>query len=408
MQFGLVGVSYKNADLSIRDLVGFTDSKKIDFLKDAQSLGIGQAMILSTCNRSEVYFFYDNDEERNGVRKIYEDTFRDADLSGCLIEKQGSDALRYLFRVTSGMESQVLGEDQILGQVKDALDFSRTMGYSHKEMNKVVRDAVTCAKRIKTELKVSEIPLSVSYVGIRQLEAVCGIAGRRVFVIGSGKMATLAIQYAYEYGAAEVTVCNHVLSHTKELKKHFNNIIIVNYEDRYDAMAKNDIVISATSSPHLVLRHDLACSDHKTWLLDLAAPRDIDISFSDDPQYVLINLDSLQQIVTDNEKERIRLMKKGESLLEEDLGKTLKWLHTSRMDGTIQSLQQRCDEITKDSFNYLCRKIELNDREKTLLKKTIRASLERLIKEPICGLKQLETEEQQEHYKKMVNRLFNI
>ena len=131
----------------------FTDSKKIDFLQKLDKIGIDQCMILSTCNRSEIYYFYDEKTHPGLVKKEYIDTFNDKKLEKYLIEYNGYNALEYLFRVAAGMESQVIGEDQILGQVKDALVFSRTMGYSKKELNKVVRDAITCAKRIKLNLR---------------------------------------------------------------------------------------------------------------------------------------------------------------------------------------------------------------------------------------------------------------
>lgn len=113
----------------------------------------------------------------------------------------GEEAVNYLFRVAAGLESQVLGEDQILGQLKDAYEFSKTMGYSGKELNRVVQDALACAKNMKTELKISEIPLSISYVGIKKLEAVCPIHGKNVLIVGSGQTAALALRYVYAYGA---------------------------------------------------------------------------------------------------------------------------------------------------------------------------------------------------------------
>ena len=109
--------------------------------------------------------------------------------------KCGEEALVYLFCIAAGLESMVLGEDQILGQLKDAADLSRTLGHSGKELNYIVREAVSCAKRIKTEYKVSEKPVSVCYVGIQELDRVCGISGKHALVIGSGKTAALAIRY---------------------------------------------------------------------------------------------------------------------------------------------------------------------------------------------------------------------
>ena len=408
MQFGFLGLSHKNAGLDIRDKTAFTDSGKMTFLNCIEEFGVEQCMILSTCNRSEIYYFFEKDEQRKQVRKLYEEFFQGVDLEEYLTEYTGEEALEHLFRVAAGLESQVLGEDQILGQVKDALDFTKTMGFGKKEMNKVVRDAITCSKRIKTELKIGEIPLSVSYVGIRQLERTCGIQGKNILVIGSGKMAVLALRYICEYGADKIYLCSRTLSHAQALQEEFANIRIVEYKNRYDAVKDCDIVISATASPHLVLKKEECIVKHELYLLDLAAPRDIDTAFSEDERCRLIDLDTLRQTVLDNRKEKAELAEKGLEIIREDLKETKKWLLSSRMDETIESLQQRCSEITEDSFGYLNRKLELNEREKVILKKTLGATLKRLIKEPIHELKRLDTKEEQDRYKEFVRKLFQI
>ena len=256
MQFGFCGLSYKNAGLDVRDKTAFTDSEKITFLNCIEKFGVEQCMILSTCNRSEVYYLFEEERQRMQVKETYESFFPQVNLQEYLTEYTGEKALEHLFLVTAGLESQVLGEDQILGQVKDALNFTRAMGFSKKEMNRAVTDAIACSKRIKSELKISEIPLSVSYVGIRRLESTCGIQGKNILVIGSGKMSVLALRYICEYGANEVYLCSRTLSHAKALREEFSNIRIVEYKNRYDVLKDCDIVISATASPHLVLKKE--------------------------------------------------------------------------------------------------------------------------------------------------------
>ena len=316
--------------------------------------------------------------------------------------------MAWLFRIAAGLESLVLGEDQILGQVRDALDFSRTMGYSKKELNRIVRDGITCAKQIKTELKISEKPLSVSYIGIKKLEEACGISGKRILVIGSGKTAALALKYIYEYPDISVAACSRTYAHARELREQFPLLEIVPYEEWRQAAGDCDVVISATSSPHLVVRREDITLTRPVTFLDLAAPRDIDTLFSEDPLATLINLDTLQAIAGENQKERERLVEESRKLIEEKLQETQVWLVHSRMDSTIESLQQRCSGIEEDSFCYLNRKMELGAREQKLLKKVLHASLQRLLREPIQELKRLESEEEQEEYKRLVKQLFQI
>ena len=246
MEFGYIGINYKNADQDIRDGVSFTDNGKIDFMEKAADAGISQCMVLSTCNRSEVYYLVQDTEEHKTMERLYRGNFSAICLDEYLDFRSGKEAIAYLFRVTAGLESMVLGEDQILGQVKEACELSQTLGYTGKELNKIVRDAVTCAKKMKTQLHISETPLSVSYVGIQQLNAHFGIRGKRALLIGSGKTAVLALRYLYEYKAKCVTVCSRTFSHAKELLGEFPELNIVPYEKRYEAMKNCDIVVSAT------------------------------------------------------------------------------------------------------------------------------------------------------------------
>lgn len=408
MKFGFLGINYKNAGLDVRDQTSFTDNRKAEFLQMAEEAFVEQCMILSTCNRSEVYFIYKEESQFAKMEQIYRTIFKEVDLDKYLLRLSGEEALAYLFRIAAGLESLVLGEDQILGQVKEALDFARTLGFAKKEMNKIVRDAITCAKRIKTELKISERPVSVSYVGIRKLEELTGIAGKTVLVIGSGKAAVLALKYIYEYGAQKVFACNRTLSHAGVLLEEFPDLTVVEYEKRYEVMKECGIVISATSSPHRVVKKEYLKAEGPLYFLDLAAPRDVDESIAALPGMHVINLDTLQQIVSENQKERERLVEESKRMIAEGLQETMEWIVASRMDATIESLQHRCNEIVDDSYDYLNRKMELSQREQKMLRKVLNASLQRLLREPIQELKQLDTKEKQDEYRDMVNHLFQI
>ncbi len=443
MQFGFLGVNFKDAPLDIRDKVSFTDARKLEFYQKAAEAGIGQCMVLSTCNRSEVYYLYEEGEAGRGkaeegeekeegkagegkkekreeewkagegkaagrMRDIYKGMFPEVEVEGYLRELEGKEAMAYLFRIAAGLESLVLGEDQILGQVKEALEDSRMMGYSGKELNKIVRDAVTCAKRIKTEVKISEKPLSVSYIGIRRLEEAYGIQGKKILVIGSGKTAALALRYVFGYPGVQVAACSRNYSHAKRLREEFPKLEVIPYEGWRSKIGACDIVISATASPHLIVKREDFCPVHPMALLDLAAPRDIDTALAADPLVTLINLDTLQEIAEENQREREHLVRLGARMVERELGETTEWLRLSRMDDTIGPLQQRCSAIVADGCAYLERKLELGAREQKLVKKVLHASLQRLLREPIREMKRLDTEEEQEAYKKLVKQLFQI
>lgn len=408
MQFGYIGINYKDAKIKIRNKVSFTDNQKIDFLQEAGKIGIDQCMILSTCNRSELFFFFREEKQLEDLRSLYAARVPEIKNTSYLKMSFGLEAMEYLFRIAAGLESLVLGEDQILGQVKEAQEFSRTLGYGGKEINRVVRDAITCAKKIKSRFKISENPLSVSSIGIRQVDQICGIKGKQVLVIGSGSMAVLAIRYLYEYKAGKVAVCSRTLAHAKELLTDFPDLCTVPYEQRYQEIEKSDIVISATASPHLVIRRESIKLTHKTVFLDLALPRDIDERLREETLVHLLDLDTMEQIAAENQAQRIELTKISREWIKEAVKETQQWLSGSRVDATIESLQQKCDLIVEDSYSYLNRKMDLGAREQKLLRKILKASLHRLLREPILELKQLESKERQEEYQKVIEELFHI
>lgn len=408
MQFAFLGISYQNTELEVREKAAFTDQKMMDFFHEAEQAGVRQCLILSTCNRSEVFYFWKEEEQKGQMIQIYKKMFPEAELEAYIRQNQGEEAVFYLFRVAAGLESMVAGEDQILGQVKHALEFSRMMGACGKELDKVVRDAVTCAKKIKSELKISEKPLSVGYIGIQRLNEACPIKGKKVLVIGSGNTAALALKYLREYKAGEIFVCSRTYAHAGKLQEQIKDLRIVPYQERYQVMRECDIVVSATSAPHLVVRRSEFRPEKPVVFLDFAAPRDIDPDYETCPAAVLIHLDTLREISRHNQEERMRLLKDSEQWIAEAGNETMHWLQVSRMDPTIRSLQERCREIAEDSYTYLSRKMDLSGREKRLLQKVLNASLQRLIKEPVQHLKHLEDQKEQDAYKEIVHQLFQF
>ena len=314
MIFGYVGICYKEAPLALRGQVALPDSKKIELWERLSVIGLKQCVIVSTCNRSEIFYFSHSDAVTGEqVQSCYQDIFPNVSFGDCCKKKEGSEAVSYLFRVAAGLESLVVGEDQILGQVVEAMDFARTMGHSGKELERIVRDAVTCAKWIKTNYRISEKPLSVSYIGVKELHRAGGVSGKNILVIGSGKTAALALTYLFEYGAKKIYLCSRTFAHAKELLAVHENLTVVDYHERYDAMKRCETVVSATSSPHLVVLYDKWKETGVTQMqfLDLASPRDIDSRLQEVPGVQLIDMDTLQKITEKNQNEREKLAANG-------------------------------------------------------------------------------------------------
>lgn len=411
MDFAVVGVNHNNTPINIRENVSFTDTQKIEGINFLLDNGIEEAIILSTCNRSEVYIYSNNILDKvEVVKNFYQDFFDVEDIEKFLFNKTGEEAIKHVFNVSAGLDSLVLGEDQILGQVKDAHDFARQLGSSKKVFNKLFREAVTVSKDIKTTTKISHQPLSISYIGIKCLKEKMGsLENKNALVIGLGKMSKLAMKHLEEEQLNNIYVTNRSYEKLKNIQDEYKNLIPIKYEDRYEVMDKVDIVISATASPHTVLKKDeMPKTSNKLIMMDIALPRDIDKNLNEFENIEVYDIDDLKKISEANDKKRRELASIGELIIDEKIEEFNEWLDTIKIDPTIQSLNDKCSDIREDTLDYIYRKLDLNCREKKIIDKMLTSALKRLVREPIINLKQIKDSGKQEEYIKIVEELFDL
>lgn len=408
MRFAMIGISYKNTTMDIREQVVFTDTKKMEMYVTLAQLNIRESVIISTCNRSEIYFLYDDEQQIQLVKKSFIAFFPQVEIEAYLFTKIGKEALSYLFEVCNGLHSLVLGEDQILGQVVKSEEFSRVNGSSKKIMNRIFRDAITCAKKAKTQFRISEHPLSLSYIGIQELEKQCGIQGKTVLVLGSGKMSVLAMNYLFEKQAKHVYNANRSVENAKMLLDQFPQLEVVPFIDRYAYISECDIIISATASPHIILKQeDMPKLYKQLYILDLAAPRDVDTKIQQSKYVQLFDMDHLQKSASLNNQKRIEKVKDIEKMIEQDVLLCEQWIKSTRVDTTIQTLQERINEVSADAYELLENKLSLSDHEKYILKKTLQTSMQRLMRDPIITLKEADTKKQEAYHEAMKD-LFHL
>lgn len=408
MRFAMIGISYKNTTMDIREQVVFTDTKKMEMYVTLAQLNIRESVIISTCNRSEIYFLYDDEQQIQLVKKSFIAFFPQVEIEAYLFVKTGKAALSYLFEVCNGLHSLVLGEDQILGQVVKSEEFSRVNGSSKKIMNRIFRDAITCAKKAKTQFRISEHPLSLSYIGIQELEKQCGIQGKTVLVLGSGKMSVLAMNYLFEKQAKHVYNANRSVENAKMLLDQFPQLEVVPFIDRYAYISECDIIISATASPHIILKQeDMPKLYKQLYILDLAAPRDVDTKIQQSKYVQLFDMDHLQKSASLNNQKRIEKVKDIEKMIEQDVLLCEQWIKSTRVDTTIQTLQERINEVSADAYELLENKLSLSDHEKYILKKTLQTSMQRLMRDPIITLKEADTKKQEAYHEAMKD-LFHL
>ena len=411
MDIGVVGVNHNLAPISIREGVSFTDLQKIEAINYLLDKEIEEIVILSTCNRSEIYIQSPNIEEKvKVVEDFYESFFNSSGVKKYLFSKTNREAIEHIYNVTAGLDSIVLGEDQILGQVKDAHNFSMQLGASKKGFNKLFREAITTSKDIKNTTKISQQPLSISYIGVKFLEEKIGsLEGKNALVIGIGKMSKLTMTHLEEEKINTIYVSNRSHGKIKEIQHEYKNIVPIEYDDRYKVLNDVDIVISATASPHIVVKYeDMPKIENKVYMMDIALPRDIDPRINDLENVEVYDIDNLKEIHDKNDKKRKELANIGYKMIDSSINEFMEWVDSTQIDPTIESLNDKCLEIREDTLDYIFRKLDLDNREKKIIDKMMTSALKRLIREPIINLKQTKDKGKREEYIKLVEELFEL
>lgn len=385
---GVIGVSFRETPLDALGRIHMSPTQKMAFYACAQEEPGDECVILSTCNRTEIYYAGTDSAVRARMRERFFCLFGAARETA--YEMQGREALVHLFRVAAGLESLVLGEDQILGQIREAHECAMREQESGKRMNRIFLGAVTAAKRIKTEFGISSIPLSVSYIGIKLLRDRCGVKGRTALVLGAGKMSRLAAQYLLEDGAEKIFVCVRTPRGGLDGLED-GRIETRAFRERYDLIAQSDFVVSATSAPHTVLEAGRMQPRRKPlWILDLALPYDVDPALAAEEGVELWNMETLKQISQRNTRRREELCRQAQASLEEMADSLMLELGRMKAAPVIERLMERCDIITEDAMRSLAGSLALSERESAVVRRVLHASLKKMVREPVRALRRLE------------------
>lgn len=391
MQFAVIGLNHETASMAIREKVAFSDAQKIQAISTLMDEGVKELVILSTCGRSEIYCVGSLEKMSQVIEHVktyFSDYCGDAEVLDHLYCKVGDVAIAHLIQVAVGLDSIVLGEDQILGQIKSSHVLSMEMGASAKILNTLFRDAVASAKKVKTTLKISEIPVSISSLGIRALKQQVGsLEARKVCIVGLGLMGDLAYKYLLEE-RADLTLCARNTEKLLKYQEANPEIKVLPYTERYEALKVHDIIVTATSAPHLVfLSEDFKYLDHPMVLLDLSLPRDIDQAVRDKPQVTLINMDDLQRVSEVQMERRAQLTEAAKVLITEDVEKLTFWLSNVKLDDAIKDLNLMIQTIEKETLAYLHHKLNLDHKENIYIEKALQSALKRAIRQPLLNIK---------------------
>lgn len=318
-----VGLSHRTTDLVLREKIYVRPAVLPTVLEQLRRhAGLSEAVILSTCNRFEVYSFNGPAAVSGWIASMAPEV--SSDLTDKLQTWQKKDSVRHLFSVASGLEAQIIGETQILGQVKDAYETAKRLGMTGPMLNTLFQRALAVGKRVRTETKLAETPISVSSVSVRLCEKIFGnLSGRQVLVIGAGEISCLAAEHLYERGAKLTIFSTRSREHAEALAK---TVAAPCYplDGVRSHLAAADIVISGSGAPHILLSaQDIrqAQSQRKSrllFLIDLAIPRDIDPAAAGMENVFLYNLDDLDGIAKEHRREREREIPRCEEIVQEE------------------------------------------------------------------------------------------
>ncbi|RSK28045.1 glutamyl-tRNA reductase [Bacillus sp. HMF5848] len=403
MQIVMVGLNYKSAPVEIREKFSFDGSELTDAMTQLKnSKSILENVIISTCNRTEIYAVVDQlHTGRYYIKHFLSEWFRlnKSDFTPYLTIYENESAVEHLFRVTCGLDSMILGETQILGQVRTSFLKAQQNDTIGTLFNYLFKQAVTVAKRAQSETDIASNAVSVSYAAVELAKKIFGdLKDKHVLILGAGKMGELAAENLHGSGAKKITVINRTYEKALTLAERFAGRA-KQIEELQCALLDADILISSTGAKDYVITKDSMQHVEKMrkgrpiFMVDIAVPRDLDPAIGDLDSVFLYDIDDLQGIVEANLLERKKAAEQIEILIEEQIVAFNDWLNTLDIVPVIAALRNKGFSIQEETMQSIERKLpNLTERERKVLNKHTKSIINQLLRDPILYAKELSGE----------------
>jgi len=414
-----VGLNHKTAPVIVREKLSIGANVINDALEQLNAHpAIHGCVIISTCNRMEVYAAADEIEE--GLKAIREflssrSGVDPAEIGDFTYDHTLYDAVRHLFRVTAGLDSMLLGETEILGQVRDAYRFAGAGNTTNTLLNTLFQQAIAVGKRVRRETGIDHNASSISYAAVELAKSKFGhLSGCTALIIGAGYMSELAMKNLSASGVKEIIIVNRSYHRAVDLAEQFGGRA-VGFQELGQCLEHVDLVISSTAAPHNVVRTDevrraMASRPEKPLvLIDLAVPRDIEAGTGELDGVSLYDIDDLESVVDRNLEERRLAAKEGEKIIEEEVDQFVRWIGTQFMVPTIAALTKRGEEIKhKELKKALNRLPQLTDRDRNVLNAMANAIVNQMLHTPITQLKNYALTNEGPLYTEMLQNIFDL
>ena len=419
MNIILIGMNHKTAPLEIRERLSLSCWGDLNPLSELMKFPqVKEAMYLSTCNRVEV--LADTTVAETALANLKSFIFHHGNLSPeemerCLYVHFDNDAVHHLFRVTASLDSLVMGEPQILGQVKDAYHRAVENNATGMILNKVLHHAFRVAKRVRTETAIANNAVSVSYAAVELAKKIFGsLEGKAVFLIGAGEMSELAARHLINHGVGRILIANRTYARALEMADAFHGTA-VEFSDLANKLGEADIVIASTGATGYVITREMVAKalherrNRLLFLIDIAVPRDVDPEAGEIDNVFLYNIDDLQEVVDDNIRGRRQEAERAEAIIEEEVIKCRVWMNSLTVVPTIVSIREKVEGIIKGELEKSASWMKnLRDEEKNNVETLANSIVNKIIHDPITSLKEESQDNGVTPYLVAVRRLFKL
>jgi len=398
MNILVIGLNHRTAEVGLREKLAFTDTKVGECIDRVKKMGLAhEAVVLSTCNRVEFYHVWDRPDTfeylKDFLAQLHKVEIPDFEKS--LYFYRDSDAVRHLFRVASGLDSMVVGETEILGQVKKSYQLANSLKSTGVILNTLFQKSLNVAKQLRTQTKFYQGNLSVSSVAVQLAEKIFGdLTSKVVLLIGAGEMSEQTVERLVKRGVKGIIASNRSFEKAEKLAERFNGRA-VRFDDLHNVAAQVDIVISSTAAPHLILqKEDVAKLMHERrqrplFMIDIAVPRDIDPEVNTLDNVYLYNIDDLQSMADRHLTERQKEKEKAEALLHAEVERFMKWYESLELKPTLQKLQEKFEQIRLQELQKTLASLkELNSDQSSQIEYLTQRIVKNILHGPLSHLRE--------------------
>ncbi len=415
----LVGLSHKTAPVEVRERFAVAEAATAERLAAlAERPGVSEALILSTCNRVELVVGSETGSDSTEqilsfLGSEHHELFDE--VKPYFYRYVDQDAVRHIFRVACSLDSMVLGEPQILGQIKDAYASAKQAGTIQGELDFVLNHAFRVARRVRNETGIGQMAVSVSNVAVELARKIFGnLDGRSILVIGAGEMSELAAKHLRRAGGGKIYVTNRTHERAVEMARVFDGQA-VEFSRLLEWLTHVDIVITSTGAPNFILTRQAAEGmiaarrQRPIFLIDIAVPRDIDPAINAIDNIFVYDIDDLQHVADANLEQRKSEAEQAERIVEEEVAKLVQRLKTHQVAPTIVSLQDRLERLRRAELERHRSKLgSLTPQQEEAIEALTRGMINKIAHSPISQMKQLASHPDGLHFVEFVKRAFNL